>query len=349
MKSLRVLKFLVLILLTGVGLNGCSTKAEQPNAQSSGTAASPAASPEEPLEPTKASVSGFEITEVPIVNPTLGAFPYFSLIDGYSKWNSKSIAVPTGNKDAAFDKYEFFDGTKLIPVEGRLATIDAKGEGASAVQIMRTYESLVTGLGGVKVFEGTAKNLEDRGIKFSDERHRNSTWDDDQFGVYVVRMPDREVWVEAYISTYPTQKGHYYLTVVERKALDVKASLLPAEEMKKALDAAGHVTLYINFDFNKADIKPDSQPIIDEIVKLLNTSSDLRLTIEGHTDNVGTPDYNRKLSDDRARAVVAALTARGIASSRLNSAGFGQDNPIADNNSEEGRAKNRRVELVKRS
>jgi outer membrane protein OmpA-like peptidoglycan-associated protein len=257
--------------------------------------------------------------------------------------------VPTHNKDAAFDKYEFFDGTKLISVEGRLATIDAIGEGASAVQIMRTYESLVRDLGGVKVFEGAAKDLENLGLKFSNERHRNSTWDEDQFGVYVVRLPDREVWVEAYISTYPTQQGHYYLTVVERKSLEVKASMLPAEEMKKELDAKGHVALYINFDFNRADIKPESQPIIDEVTKLLNTNPDLKLAVEGHTDNVGTPNYNRQLSEARARSVVSALTTRGIGGQRLKSAGYGQDKPIADNGSEEGRAKNRRVELVKMS
>ena len=350
MKNLLILVFLTFILVTGAVLTGCTTQAETSNTISKGTAPSPAAPPDESAPPASsgvAGVPGFDINEVPVVNPTLGKFPYFSLIDGYARWDSKSIAVPTGNKDATFDKYEFFDGTKLIPVEGRLATIDAKGEGASAVEIMRTYEKLVTGLGGVKVFEGTAKDLENLDIKFSDERHRNSTWDDDQFGVYVVRMPDREIWVEAYISTYPTQKGHYYLTVVERGALGPRAGMLAAEEMKKALDAEGHVALYINFDFNKADIKPDSQPIVDEIVKLLNTNPDLHLTVEGHTDNVGKPDYNRQLSTDRAKAVVAALTSRGIEGKRLKSAGLGQDKPIADNNSEDGRAKNRRVELVK--
>ena len=85
-----------------------------------------------------------------------------------------------------------------------------------------------------------------------------------------------------------------------------------------------------------------------EVVKLLHNSPALRLGIEGHTDNTSTPAHNQQLSEARARAVVAALTAQGIAGSRLQAAGFGQSKPLADNATEAGRAKNRRVELVKR-
>ena len=73
----------------------------------------------------------------------------------------------------------------------------------------------------------------------------------------------------------------------------------------------------------------------------------LNISIEGHTDNVGTPAANKTLSENRARAVMQAVVAQGIAASRLRSAGHGQEKPIADNRSEDGRAKNRRVELVK--
>jgi outer membrane protein OmpA-like peptidoglycan-associated protein len=344
MNKLKLLALFLTILTTFVALGGCARKSDSLNAQS-GVAATPTASSEQALPLVNTSTSGFDINQVPVVNPPLGAFPYFSLIDGYRR-PAKTMAEDY-NKEVAFDRYEFFDGTKIIPVEGRLTTIDAKGEGASAVQIMRTYESLVTGLGGVKVFEGTSENLKDLELKFADARHR-SAWDD-QFGVYVIHLPDREVWVEAFISGYPTQKGHYYLTVVERKALEIKAALLPAEQMKRELDSKGHVALYINFDFNKADIKAESQPIVDEVAKLLKTNPNLSLAVEGHTDNIGTPDYNRQLSEARARSVVAALTTKGIEGARLKSAGYGQDKPIADNGAEDGRAKNRRVELVKMS
>lgn len=83
-------------------------------------------------------------------------------------------------------------------------------------------------------------------------------------------------------------------------------------------------------------------------MKLLQGSPDLRLGVEGHTDNTSTPAHNQQLSEARAKAVVAALTAEGVAGSRLLAAGFGQSKPLADNATEAGRAKNRRVELVKR-
>jgi outer membrane protein OmpA-like peptidoglycan-associated protein len=233
----------------------------------------------------------------------------------------------------------------IIPVDGRLTTIEATGQGASAYQVFKTYEALVTGLGGVKAYAGKAEKMNSLKLAFNDMRHRSPVYDDDQLGSYVLRTPGKEIWFEAYIGQ--NREETYYLTVVEKQTLEIKAALLPAEEMKRELDARGHVALYINFDFDKADIRPESQPIIDEMVKLMKNNPALNLTIEGHTDNVGAPDYNRRLSDARARSVAAALTARAIADSRLKAVGYGQDKPIADNNAEEGRAKNRRVELVK--
>jgi outer membrane protein OmpA-like peptidoglycan-associated protein len=284
--------------------------------------------------------SGFDISKVPVVNPTLGKFPYVSLIEEYKP-------APNGaNKDVAFDRYEFFDGSKINTVEGRLATIEAEGQGSSAFEVAKTYESLIKGLGGVTVFEGTADKMDATGAKFSDTRHREPVYSGDQMGVYVVRTPEKDIWVETYVRQHG-KEGTYFLTVVEKKTLEARAGLLAAEAMKKELDAKGHVALYINFDFDKATIKAESQPIIEQIVKLLKTNPSLDLTVEGHTDNVGQPAYNQRLSGSRAASVVAALTGQGIEARRLKAVGYGQDKPIADNSTDEGRAKNRRVELVK--
>lgn len=119
------------------------------------------------------------------------------------------------------------------------------------------------------------------------------------------------------------------------------------DTLKDELDKTGKIVLYINFDFNQATIRPDGKPIVAQVVKLLHDNPDLQIAINGYTDNVGTRSYNVQLSGKRAAAVVDAIAAAGIARGRMSSGGFGPDQPIADNATEKGRAKNRRVELVK--
>jgi len=137
--------------------------------------------------------------------------------------------------------------------------------------------------------------------------------------------------------------------VLEPKARDQKMVVVKAEEMAKDLTASGHVALYgILFDTDKATLKPDSEPTLNEIAKLLADNADLKVVIVGHTDNVGAFDYNTDLSKKRASAVVSALTKRfQVAPGRLKSAGVGMVAPVAANTSDDGRAKNRRVEVVR--
>ena len=124
--------------------------------------------------------------------------------------------------------------------------------------------------------------------------------------------------------------------------------MIDAEQMKTSISDTGSIALYgILFDFDKAVVKPQSKSTLDEISKLLEASPDLRVIVVGHTDNEGSLDYNNDLSRRRAAAVVEALASNyGIEKSRLVPAGVGFLAPIASNASEEGRAKNRRVELV---
>jgi outer membrane protein OmpA-like peptidoglycan-associated protein len=311
------------------------------------TPAAPAAA-----EPTPAAPAGFDPGTAPVVSPKLGAFPYFTLLDGYHKGTIKDSEVRSEEvkdlmKDAAFDRYEFFDGVKIIPVEGRLTTIKAVGSGTSFFQVQKTYEKLVHDLGGVTVWEGSMQKFADAKLPLDERRHRGrySMWGSEKAGVYMLRTPDKEIWVEPY-QIYDDHEN-YWLTVVEKKALPMTASVLPAAEMKKALDATGHVALYLNFDTDQATLKPDAQATIAQIISLLAQNPDLKLAVQGHTDNAGTPQHNQELSEARARTVVASLTAQGVAADRLQAAGFGQTKPLADNATEDGKAKNRRVELVK--
>jgi outer membrane protein OmpA-like peptidoglycan-associated protein len=136
--------------------------------------------------------------------------------------------------------------------------------------------------------------------------------------------------------------------LVEAKPREQRMVTVPASEMERSISGSGHIALYgIYFDFNKADIKPESRPTLDEIAKLMRQSERLKLLVVGHTDNVGTYQFNSELSQRRAAEVVSALvTQKGIARERLTPVGVSFASPVTSNKTEEGRAKNRRVELV---
>lgn len=108
------------------------------------------------------------------------------------------------------------------------------------------------------------------------------------------------------------------------------------------------ITYGITFDIGKATIKEQSLPEINRILKLMNENPELSFEVQGHTDNTGNATLNQALSEQRAAAIVAKLVEMGISPSRLTAKGFGQSSPIADNSTDEGRAKNRRVEFVKK-
>ena len=170
-------------------------------------------------------------------------------------------------------------------------------------------------------------------ILFADERNT------------VARLNDaagQPVWVKVY-----SQEAKVELTAIEEKAFQASIKPPEASAMKTALARDGHIALYVNFDFNKVALKPDATPVIAQIVTLMKDDPSLRLEISGHTDNIGEHDYNVKLSASRAAAVVAAIVAQGVQAGRLSATGYGPDKPVADNAKEEGRAKNRRVELTK--
>jgi outer membrane protein OmpA-like peptidoglycan-associated protein len=220
----------------------------------------------------------------------------------------------------------------------------------------------------VKDAEASSREVEIQGARFSvvyklaENNKPNSDLDIQEnyrtalaaFGAQILFADDRNtvarlndaagqpVWVKIY-----SQETAIELTAIEEKAF--QASIKPPEAgaLKTALTRDGHVALYVNFDFNKATLKPDAAPVIAQIVALMKDDPSLRLEISGHTDDIGAHDYNVKLSASRAAAVVAAIVAQGIQAGRLSATGYGPDKPVADNAKEEGRTRNRRVELTK--
>jgi len=250
--------------------------------------------------------------------------PYFSGMPNYAIYEVN---------DKEFDAWNFYNGKACDTVEGRkffrAYILNEGAKQASDLQIARNYANAIKNMGGTIIFDGEA----------ADSCAENSGF---RMVVGKVARGGDELWAEI----VPWGDGaNYYITVVVKEAMkqDVTASSL-----FEALNRDGHVALYINFDTGKATIRPDSQPVIDQVAEMLKTNPDLKLSVEGHTDSVGSPASNKTLSQDRAKAVVAALAAKGIGGERLTAVGWGQDKPLADNNTDEGRAKNRRVELVKK-
>jgi OOP family OmpA-OmpF porin len=218
--------------------------------------------------------------------------------------------------------------------EGNLYTItyyfnsDSGEKAKSPLQIMRNYENAVVKNGGKMIYKNT--NALDATLE----------------ATFHLSAGGKEDWVKVgNFGGTSTEVEHYDLYILEMEGMKQE---IQASEMMNALNKDGFIALYINFETGKSDIKPESQPIIDQMVEMLKENSGLNISIEGHTDDVGSAQSNQILSENRAKSVMNALIAQGIAGSRLSSKGFGASKPIADNRTEEGKAKNRRVEIVKK-
>jgi len=168
--------------------------------------------------------------------------------------------------------------------------------------------------------------------------------------------PEGDVFVSLYVAVergdaFPQTKDRaaVLLDVVETRPMESRMVTVDATAMARDIAATGKVALYgLYFDTDKAELKPESAPSLGEIAKLLQGQPGLKVFIVGHTDNVGGYDYNMGLAQRRARSVVDRLVQQyGIAADRLKPAGAGLIAPVASNDDEAGRAKNRRVEIVK--
>ncbi len=143
----------------------------------------------------------------------------------------------------------------------------------------------------------------------------------------------RNLWATLY-------KGEFN----EIRVADAGAAI---KDMGSDLKTNCHVAIYgVLFDFNKSSLQPASDPVLQQILDLLKKNPAQKIEVQGHTDNVGGDAYNQTLSEARAKAIVAWLTQHGIAGDRLTAKGFGKTRPVADNATDAGRAKNRRVEIA---
>lgn len=139
----------------------------------------------------------------------------------------------------------------------------------------------------------------------------------------------------------------YALSMIKQKQME-QQMVANADGWAQQINQTGRVSVYgINFDTAKAAIRPDSEPVLAEVAKLLTVNRDWAVVVAGHTDNVGAKEMNITLSKARAESVIAWLAAHGIEKGRMVAAGFGDTRPVAENTTEDGKQKNRRVDLVK--
>jgi len=250
-------------------------------------------------------------------------FPGISRMPGYHI---------VGYKDSIFESFNFpvtkNKGTSQVPVEGHYYQIEYQRNPSTgpvgALQIKRNYQNAATAKGGKVLF--------DDGPQGSDM-------------TFELTKPGSEIWVLLHIAS--VGPDYYYLNIVEKQAMKQEVTI-DAAAMANSIADTGSVAIYgINFDTGSSVIKPESEPAIDEIVKLLTNKPALKVGIVGHTDMVGDAASNLKLSQARAQAVITALVSKhGIAATRLVAFGAGPWAPLASNKTDDGRAKNRRVELV---
>jgi OOP family OmpA-OmpF porin len=205
---------------------------------------------------------------------------------------------------------------KVKHVEGEYHQWDiATREGTSEIQVFRNFQTALKNAGLTIDYTLSPAQI---------VAHKGATW----------------IFID--------NRGSYYgQTIVTEKEMQQEVTA-NASSLSDEINRNGHVAVYgIHFDTGKATIQADSENILGELVKLLQQNLELKLRVEGHTDNAGNATANQALSEKRAQAVVAWLVAHDISASRLMAKGLGQTTPVADNSTEDGRAKNRRVELVK--
>lgn len=280
-------------------------------------------------------------------------------------------------EEKAFDRYTLPLGkmtkkpnenifAKSLTLEGKVKKASYVGNDPqrTALEVFRNYQSELAAGGWETLWEGTGEELSaGDGILFRSlfDRRPGGTFAISHPGARFLAAKKGGAHLALYVANYKAgtvnpkslqpQAGVpvIALDLIETQAMEEKMVLVKAEEMASGILQQGAVNLYgFQFDTASAALKPESDATLDEVAKLLKSDPELRLLVVGHTDIVGTFDGNIELSKNRAAAVVAALGKRvPTAAARLTPCGVGYQCPIATNSSEEGRAKNRRVALVK--
>ena len=288
------------------------------------------------------TTSHFDIEKIPFTNADIGDFPFITLPEGL-----RSMNKPFERK---FDICFFPIDGKMTPFEGRLYKINVtneRGEEYSQHYFEKSMDDYLRSVGAVKVFDGEITKEEYNRYHKQDPNKGNDG--DIGYGpgenikFYVIRTKDKgNIYIQ-----FTSNNAGGKLNVLQEEAFQQTITKVTADEIAKDLTEKGKSIVYINFDVDQSSIKADGKEVVNQITEALQRDNTVKISIEGHTDNTGDAAHNKKLSTERANAVMNSLIANGIDKSRLTAKGFGAENPLVANDSEENKAKNRRVELVK--
>lgn len=341
--------FVLVALLT---LSACGRQ-DAPPADASPAESAPANAIEAPASAPEASVTtpaaesaAFDTASVPETTLHLPPFPFFKVPNGLESQLSET------ERNISFDREHMIVGDSIVALEGKVFrdrfALANDVRPYTDIEFQRNYANAIQGLGGREVsrVQYTNEVVDAFGGRDKVDAHFHGMCASDgcENHTWLIRQAGKEYWILVSTGAIPL---HGAVVVLKKEGMQQSLGFLDAAAMKKSLDANGRVALQVNFDVDKATLRPDATAVVDEISALLLADPSLRLSIDGHTDSTGSAERNRSLSGERAAAVVAALVARGIDATRLESRGFGPDKPVADNSTEAGRALNRRVELVK--
>lgn len=280
-----------------------------------------------------------------------------SEIFGYKSEAFNERRFVTAPVDFKTDGEAFTEGNS-IRVEGKITDIRYNApKDRSSLEIIRNYEESLKSKGFEVVYscanetcvKGNASSYR-MSFAAGDGQINYRYGDGVRYLLAKTSKPEGDTYAAVFLGDNKMGPLVHVIVADVKPMQSGQIAFVDAGAMAKSITASGHVTLYgIQFDFDKADIKPESRPTLDEIAKFLKSNSDVALVVTGHTDGKGGFDYNVDLSKRRAQAVAADLAQHyGISAARLTPFGAGMSSPIASNDDDAGRAKNRRVELVKR-
>ena len=259
---------------------------------------------------------------------------------------------------AQFDEYNLVTGpikngkpTKTVHLEGKVFIAPySNPDDRSVLEIYKNYQQELSKAGFQTLFACNAAECggdSEDGIVPKFYATQDVGWSNRYLAAKLAR-PEGDVYVSLLVHAQGRTGGGSDLAVIEVKPMENK-DLVDAASLANSISTTGHASIYgIYFDTGKADVKPESDATLKEIAKLLQQDAKLKLYVVGHTDNQGTLEANMDLSMRRANAVSQVLAAKyGVATARLKALGDGPSSPVASNEAEDGRARNRRVELVK--